>query len=272
MLRLKPAPCRCWTAARAATSITSLCVIGGLLLGVGTPQAQAKKLNPNNKAQAANLAQNWRAALLSELSFVRQICPDLTPEQRVPIKAAAEQALLAAADELAGTQDMLNYKGLTPQAMIRVAVAAELHKALPADQFEHFAAEAEARVKRRQTAVVELLVEHVDQALFLRPEQRDQIRGALAEHWRPVWEGWLQLRFMQGTPNLSNDEVVPFLDAEQKAAWQTVAKIPLYPHYITGQMNNGQPVNNDWWDEGLPKDKAKPAADDVPAPPAGNDR
>jgi hypothetical protein len=264
MLRLKPTQCRSWVTASVPRSIVCL-IAAGILLAGNTPAQARKQANPNIKAQAANLVNQWRAGFQSELAFVRHICPNLPPDLRVSVKAAAEQALLAAADEVPGNQDLSNYKGPTPQSMIRAAVFAELCESLPADQWAHFAAEAEARVKRRQTAAIELLVEHVDQALYLKQEQRDQIRTALADHWQPAWEGWLQLRFMQGTPTLPNDMVMPYLDAEQKARWQAIGKQGLSPYYLMGQIQqNGRAVDTDWWDEALPK--TKPAAADVPAP------
>ena len=203
-------------------------------------------------------------AVRSWRSFATSV-PIWPPTCAVRVKAAAEDALLTAANDLAANQDLSNYKGPTPQSMIRAAVFAELCEELPADQWAHFAAEAEARVKRRQTAAIELLIEHIDKALYLRQQQRDRISTALADHWQQAWEGWLQLRFMQVTPMLPNDMLMPYLDAEQKAAWQAIAKQGLQPYYITGQIQqNGQAANTDWWDEALPK--AKPAAADVPAP------
>jgi len=227
-------------------------------------ERQAKAKANRFQGQAANFAQQWRTCLVAELAFVRQICPDLPPPQRLLVKAAGEKALLAAAEELAGTQDLFNYQGGTPQSMIRDAFAETLRAALPPEQWLHYTAEAEARTKRRQAAVIRLVVEHIDQALYLRLEQRDQIGRAMADHWKPAWEGWLQLRFMQGTPTLPNDIVTPYLDPDQKNAWQDLPKTGLSVHYVTGIMPNGVAPDTSWWDEAAPKPKE--AGADVPAP------
>jgi hypothetical protein len=225
---------------------------------------QAKAKANRFQGQAANFAQQWRTCLVAELAFVRQICPDLPPPQRVLVKAAGEKALLAAAEQLAGTQDLFNYQGGTPQSMIRDAFAETLRAALPPEQWLHYTAEAEARTKRRQAAVIRLVVEHIDQALYLRPEQRDQIGRAMADHWKPAWEGWLQLRFMQGTPTLPNDIVQTYLDLDQQSAWLDLPKMALSVHYVTGIMPNGVAPDTSWWDEAAPKPKE--AGADVPAP------
>jgi hypothetical protein len=249
-------------------SIGWLVLVGGLL-AVGAPAeaAKAKKVNPGGQQQAVMLAQQWRSCLLIELAFVRHICPDLPPRERVRVRAAAEKALQAAANELSGLQDQSESDKSTPQAMIRVAIAEKLRDALPPEKWKQFESEAEARVKRRQTAVIGLLVEHIDETLYLTPEQRNQIARALADHWKPAWEGWLQLRFMQGFPTLPRDVLTPYLDEEQRATCNKTQKIALSVQFITGQMPNDDVKETDWWDEAVTKPKQAGAAVGADVPP-----
>jgi hypothetical protein len=243
-----------------------LLVVGCLLAVDKSAQAKAKRVNQGGQQQAAVLAQQWRSALQTELAFVRQICPDLPPPDRVRVKVAAEQALRAAAQNLSALQDLTDYEGPTPQSMIRDAVAEKLHEALPADQWEHFAAEAAARIKRRKTAAIGLVLAYIDDLLFLTPQQRDQISQALTDRWKPAWEGWLQLRFRFAVPALRNEMVVPYLNPDQKAAWENnLSKMALSVQFITGQMSDDDiPMDADWWNEAAAD--AKPVGEDVPPP------
>jgi hypothetical protein len=145
--------------------------------------------------------------------------------------------------------------------MIREAVSEALHETLPAVQWEHFAAEAEARIKRRQDAVVLLLVEHLDNELYLTSEQRDQISRSLADHWQNAWEGWLQLRHTPNVPSLPADVVMPYLDPDQKQAWEKIPKLQLAFNPFSGNID---PADLAWWDEATPAIQGVRA--DVPAP------
>ena len=224
--------------------------------------AAAKRVAAANNAQAQQLAQQWRPTLLVELSFVRLLCPDLPPAKRVVVKAAGEQALLAAAEAATGAQRVANARRSPPQPMIRDALSETLREVLPADQWEHFSAESEARSKRRQAAIIRLVVEHIDEALYLTGQQRDQITQSLVGRWQPAWEGWLQLRYQRNLPVMPDDAVIPFLDADQKQAWQKIPKVQFGPNAVHVNMQNAA-FDNDWWDEAAP---AKPPGSDVPPP------
>jgi len=227
-----------------------------------------KRVNLDNVAQANALAQQWRPTLVVELSFIRLVCPNLPPQQRVVVKAAGEQALFSAADAAATPRAMaLNgvaLKAASPQALIRTALSDALHEVLPADQWERFAAESEARAERRKTAVIRLVVEHLDEALYLTTEQRDQISRSLADHWQSAWENWLQLRYARNLPVMPEDIVTPYLDRDQRIAWEKIPKVQLGNQVMHVNMGNVAPENTDWWDEAAPREKN--AAADVPPP------
>ena len=99
------------------------------------------------------------------------MCPDLPQPQRENVEAAAEQALVAAAEETLTANPRPNNNAGSqlpiPQAIIRDALSKGLRTALPADQWERFAAEAEARIKRRREAVILMVIEHLDNVLYL---------------------------------------------------------------------------------------------------------
>jgi hypothetical protein len=225
--------------------------------------AAAKKAAGVKNAQALAIAQQWRPTLVVELSFIRLICPGLTPRQRVVVKAAGEQALVAAADAATGVQRGVITKRSTPQAMIRDALSDALHEVLPDDKWEQFAAESEARTKRRQSAVIRLVVEHVDEALYLRQEQRDQISHALADRWQPAWESWLQMRYARNLPVMPDEVVTPYLDADQKQAWQKIPKVQFGFNAVNVNNGNAGADAMAWWDEAAP---AGPKGADVPPP------
>jgi hypothetical protein len=227
-----------------------------------------KRVNLDNVAQANALAQQWRPTLMVELSFIRLVCPNLPPQQRVVVKAAGEQALFSAADAAATPRAMaLNgvaLKAASPQALIRTALSDALHEVLPKDLWERFAAESAARAERRKTAVIRLVVEHLDEALYLTTEQRDQISRSLADHWQSAWENWLQLRYARNLPVMPEDIVTPYLDQDQRIAWEKIPKVQLGNHVMHVNMGNVAPENTDWWDEAIPREKD--AAADVPPP------
>ena len=221
-----------------------------------------KRMKPARQAQAAQLAQQWQPILLSELLFVRRMCPDLKPESRVRVKAAGEKVL----EEAAATTVPTQFSGTSHQAMIREAISEALREELTPEEWKTFAVEAEARVKRRQTAVILVIVQHLDEMLYLSQEQREKIHQELVDRWKNGWEGWMQLRHMQGVPSLPDDIVVPFLDREQKDTWRKTAKMTLgNDFFLIHQMNNGDLGDTEWWDEAKPAG-AEEASTDVPAP------
>jgi hypothetical protein len=230
---------------------------------LGKVTREIKRVNPAARAQANALAQQWRPALVVELAFVRLVCPDLSPEQRVLVKAAGEQALFTAADTMAGGARRAT-PGTTPQAMIREALADALRETLAADEWKRFAAEAEARVKRRQTTIIRLVVGHLDDSLYLSDEQRNEISRSLADHWQTAWESWMQLRYARNLPAMPDDVVLPYLDPDQKQAWGKIPKANFNANSIHINMGNIAPLDAAWWDEGLPA--LNDAAADVPPP------
>jgi len=219
---------------------------------------------PINNARANVLLQQWRPTLVTELAFVRQMCPDLAQPHRAQVKAAAEQALREGVNQLATNPAPANGLGSDQfdlQSRIRQALLASLREGLSAEAWEHFEVEADARVKRRQAAIVSLLVGHIDSVLYLSPEQCERISQAIEQSWQENWDGWIQMRFSQGVPDLPADLVVPYLEPDQRQVWEKLAKMKCGTHLVSRSVNQAELA---WWDE-MPAE-SKDANTDVPPP------
>ena len=72
------------------------------------------------------------------------------------------------------------------------------------------------------SAAVRYLVDAIDRDLFLSDQQRLQLTESLSSHWDQSWSTTLEYRLYgnQFYPTGFDPYVTPFLDANQKKAWQ----------------------------------------------------
>ena len=97
-----------------------------------------------------------------------------------------------------------------------------MKKDLTSQQFARYQTELEKRDAHRTHSAVRYLVDAVDHDLFLSDQQRVQLTESLTSHWDRSWDWALEYQ-LYGNPFYPvgvEPYVTPFLDANQKKAWQ----------------------------------------------------
>lgn len=227
-------------------------VKGRAVLQLNQQEAQIKQIMPH-------FVQQLRPVLASELAFIRQMC-DVPKEQRPKIKAAGEASLEKAARQLAEQQFGGNRRVLglasesDPRKTIGDDLAQALKSALSSKQMAEYTREVAKRTERRKRAAVLTAVSLLDEALWLTPQQRNEIHDSLVANWQPGWEQWLMLHRYGGQyfPMIPNEQVVSHLNEEQRRVWDGLQKISL-----SSWSGAEGPLQDDdgWWGD----EPAKPA-------------
>jgi len=220
-----------------------------------------------NQAQLLHWRQQLQPVLVNELNFVRQVC-EIPREQRATVRAAGEKSLDAAAATLVQEQQRGRAAEQLPLSQKMQGDLREvLQAALPAEQFERYQQELNARTQHRKRAAILSVVASLEEALSLDLDQRRAITESIEAKWREPWEIWLVLnRYSdQYFPDIPDDVLVPHLRQAQRELWKDLQKIQLGS--FTGVMN--QPVDDpEWWGKEEAPPVGPPDAVPVAAPPA----
>jgi hypothetical protein len=230
--------------------------------------AQKAAEQAQRDAQAEQFAQQMRPNLLTELSFVRQMC-DLKPAQRPKIKAAAEAGLKLAAKQY--TERNFRRRGAVigafvgnmpdaadPRQTIYDALIKEMRDTLTPEQMAHYTDEHAKREANRKRAAVLSMVAQLDSALLLTGEQREEITAEISRKWQPKWENWLRMQSSnQYFPPGIEPLIAPKLNEDQRAVWRTFQKAEFgwFPGVVGFHARDS--TDDNWWN-GEPE---KPDAD-----------
>ena len=218
-----------------------------------------------NDAMVQQFVMQFQPLANVELEFVRQICPDLTPEQRIKVKSAVEASVKEAAGQQARFQmpgvQRANAARIAPQPakIIRTGLAEILQETLTAEQMTRYEDESVKRsASRKHTATVGA-ISRMDVILFLTSDQRDQLTESITDNWQDDWESWLMLSMYgnQYMPQIPDKLVVPHLTTDQASVWRGLQKI----NFASWNVFNANQVNDegdDWW--GNKPAPARPAA------------
>ena len=106
--------------------------------------------------------QRLRPILYSELGFVRQVCDDLTVEQRAKVRSAAEASLKSSALKMTSVQEpdhdgvvgVLLDKRPDPLSEIRQEINQAMKEVLTAEKYAQYSALAASRVVHRKQAAI----------------------------------------------------------------------------------------------------------------------
>lgn len=197
-------------------------------------------------------AAQFRPTLDCELAFVRQICGDLTVEERRKIKIAAEISLHDVAKRYKKWQNEPHAEhqvAVEPVILIREAIAAAVRNTVDPQLGERFAAETGKRAARRKRAAIMGFIACADRLLCLSTEQRQDLMASLSAGWQSSWEGWNRLTDANSAwVPLVPDEHLKCLREEQMAVWKITPKTEF-------GMANIAPFDmshdDDWWGPGL---------------------
>ncbi|MFM7135575.1 MAG: hypothetical protein ACKO1M_00695 [Planctomycetota bacterium] len=140
------------------------------------PQAQAGQPAQFRLAQARRA--RAESMLVRELSRVREACPELQPAQRAAVLKAGRAAV---EDQAAGRSPLANGVEQVLEQALEEAAGPEVAVV--------YAEEVASRVARRKAAAIAVIVETVDRDAWLDDDQRQALVAAMAQRWRPEWEG-----------------------------------------------------------------------------------
>lgn len=209
-----------------------------------------------------------QANLKTELSYVRLVCDDLTPEQRKQIREAVNAKLKPLALQLSKREleggDVLGgivvedekieaEEPADPGFVIRQALLEALPQIVSKEQMARFREEADLRTATRKRVVIASLLAELDDQLCLSDDQKAQIEQCLSKNWRPGWERWLSAIPVGGRylPTVPDQCVAPFLIPDQKTVWEGIAKID-FGFWMGPDEMPLNDENAEWW--GFDKD------------------
>jgi hypothetical protein len=199
-------------------------------------------------ARVQQYVQLLQPAMWQELDFIRQVC-DLTPEQRPQIREAGDIAVKEAAKAILQPQPVragvrLSQPTLGAQT-IRDHLHATLKKTLTSEQLERFEAEDAKRTETTKQTILLMVTAQLDSALYLSKEQREKITENLKTNWQRDWEQWITIHQYNGQyfPQVPDQHVVPYLNADQKLVWEGLQKVSINAWHNNG---NRQPEDG-WW-------------------------
>lgn len=224
-------------------------------------QARAVQMQRQIEAHARSWEQLLQAPLRAELEIVRRSCGSLSPEARRAIVAAGNQAVKAAARQVAARQmGQAGEKPVDARASIREVVTAAIEQHAAADEFAAYKGECAARLERRAGAARTLIVEKLDRVLELTAAQREAIAADLAKKWQASWikeldiHGSNPINGYPCAPDFAAACITPHLDARQKSTWQNwtsqagSGQVQVYAHHIYGHWTAGHALKPDpWW-------------------------
>jgi hypothetical protein len=183
------------------------------------PLIRARNLNRFNGPSAI---QQLRLILQVELRFLKKVCAP-TPEQMQQLRQEGLKQLEDTAHALQldgrGTND--------PRRLVQEQLAGAVRSTLSPAQAARYEAEIQKRTANLRQVCARNLVVALDQELFLTEFQRQKLCAELAGNWDDSWT----MMVVQGSagnavwlPNVPDELIVPYLDAEQRLLWNTLPK------------------------------------------------
>jgi hypothetical protein len=215
------------------------------------------------KQLVAELAAAFRRHYRAELNFMRS-ATNLNKREYEKIAAEGEPAMKAALQKWArncqqGTGDYFN-----PVQPMTDAIILSVHKHLSPEQADQYEKEIGMRLASRKRMTVANLVVMIDKALFLSPEQRQQLADLLKNNWD---ESWSQTRFFMFRrpwfPPMPDEKILPILTQQQQIVWKGITKRKL-GYWGLGNRDEHE-LEEEVWPEDSPN-KAEARGESLPPP------
>jgi len=144
--------------------------------GEAPPPPAATRRDPQARLEGVRRSRGLQL-LRRELSLVQAACPTLEPAQRQRILAVGREAVEAQA---AGRTPLVNGLEAAVEHALRTEAGDEAAVA--------YRGERDARLVRRQAAVIAWLVDAIDRDAVLDAAGRAALAESLRVRWRPEWE------------------------------------------------------------------------------------
>jgi len=190
--------------------------------------------------------------LASELSFIRATC-DVPVELRPRIKGAGEKSVDQSIKRLPAMHVRPAPQGIypSPEKSLREDLQAELKEVLPPAEYAKFESESTNRKESIKHATVDLVVNRIDQHLWLSAKQRTAITESLTSHWQESNESWISIVNYnnRSLPAIPDNVLVPHLTPRQKSTWNKTQKISTSPTIFLNRSWGGavEDSKDDYW-------------------------
>lgn len=205
-------------------------VAPAVAVAVAAPPASAEDAQAAAKRrqiaqQAQQMQQFFQAPLQAELELVRRTCGSLPIEARRVIAAAGEEAVKAAATQLAERQlSGQGRQGFDARQSIHEAVTGAVKPHAVPEEFAAYQREHAARAVRRARTARVMIVNKLDQQLDLSGDQRRAVEADLAKHWEDAWlreldDTGMIVNNYRPAPDFADTCIAPHLDERQRAEW-----------------------------------------------------
>jgi hypothetical protein len=176
-----------------------------------------------DRFDGAPAIQQLRLILQVELRFLKKVCAP-APEQmqhlrQEGLKQLEETAKAFHLDETPGPKD--------PRRLVQERLARLVRSTLSQAQALRYEAEIQKRTTSLREVCARNLVVALDQELGLTQFQRQKLCAELAANWDDSWTMTvIQGSFVNSSwlPNVPDELVLPYLDAEQRLLWNTLPK------------------------------------------------
>ena len=227
---------------QAVEGVLKQAVEGGVRILLGVPaavpqapaapvgDAAAQQLHAQQLEQAKQMEQMLQPVLHAELEFIRSTCPDLTPEAKRAIKAAAADAVREAAQRFAAQQHRPGRRSLDLSRVLAEKIDPVVEQQVSSDAAAVWRRERDARRERRAEAARLLIVATLDETLELTAVQREAILADLQARWDDAWlsklqdSGGLIVNGYRPAPDYAAVAIAPHLDDRQRKAWDVWVK------------------------------------------------
>jgi hypothetical protein len=251
---------------QAVEGVLKQAVEGGVRILLGVPaavpggDAAAEQVKQQQLQQAKEMEQMLQPVLYAELEFIRSTCPDLTPEAKRAIKAAAADAVREAAQRFAAQQHRPGRRSLDLSLIFAEKIDPVVEQQVSSDAAAVWRRERDARRERRAEAVRLLIVSKLDESLELTAAQQEAILADLKARWDDAW--LCELRDPVGlvvnahrpAPDYAAAAITPHLDDRQRQAWDVWVKAAGWKQvgvHLGWQFPDGPGLRgaDPWWDK-----------------------
>lgn len=177
----------------------------------------------------------FRPFLGVEFRFLKSFCPH-NKDQLKLIAQDGEKAVVSAAKATSDWQQgrrqrhvngVMTNVAVDARKIIQDALVDAVKTHISPAQADRYRKEIDLRRAEDKQTAVNNLVAKLDQHLVLSSDQREKVAQALSDHWVDDWCQSLQMFSYEDQyfPNIPENEVSPFLTADQKKVWSSTQRI-----------------------------------------------
>lgn len=229
-------------------------------------QPKYNPLLPRNNPRARVYALSLRTPVLVEIGLAKRAA-ELSEEETKALTEKVQDVLFDVSVEYATRNGKLNagsfypapyeYSDVSKSEWVVGPLMAKVQKTLLEEmsppQREKYQTAIDERAKSKREACIAIIIARLDMRLVLAAEQRRKISAEISKIWDPNWEDCAALQSSYhhySIPKISDEAVVPHLDADQKAIWEAMEKYDGRSSWGMSGPGAADPIPGDVpWDE-----------------------